>query len=172
MPCGDISENLAPDDDGRGAHAEWCLLLVGWDNEQLPVASVPLPDGPTRPPRGDRPVVPLFNAPLRLLRGLPGARRAAKAGGSEEVAALHLEPRRGRLWALLADGSLQAWELPAARSLGRWWPRWPSASAGGPFLPGALCEEPSGGALLVAGSRGDGGAELLQAPAPPWRGAP
>lgn len=58
------------------------------------------------------------------------------------VLALHVDMLSGRLWALLATGALQAWNLAPPRSLGRWHP-WPS-SRQSTFKPTAFCSTPGG----------------------------
>lgn len=167
------------------ADAEWCLLLVGWDGELLPVAAVPLPAGPgTPPPPGTR-VLPAFDAPLQspaallAASGLPqlpaGGSRAAATGRfaatapanavlsePSTVVALHLEPSAQRLWALRSTGDLQAWDFVALRRLGTWRSAWPEGDDG--FRPVALCEASARGELLVAG-RDASGPVLYSAPA-------
>jgi len=149
----------------------WCLLLAGWDGEMLPVAAVPLPDGSSlRPPVAGMRIMPCLDAPLSL------------SPLSEEVVALHLDPRRGRLWALLSGGELESWDLlgPSPRNLGRRKPRWPrsltgssgarGAGASAAFMLVAICEEPTSRSLYAIGRAGAQsaveGAVLLRARLP------
>lgn len=119
-----------------GAAATWCLLIVGWDGTALPVAVVPLPHGPGRPPRPGQLVRPCLDAPLA----------AHDAAGG--VLAVHLQPRQGRLWALLANGDLLAWDIFQGRRIGRWTPLWPTSS----FRPAALSEDTAGSLLVIGRS--------------------
>mmetsp|Transcript_97908 Transcript_97908/g.304467 ORF Transcript_97908/g.304467 Transcript_97908/m.304467 type:complete len:114 (+) Transcript_97908:1-342(+) len=76
-----------------------------------------------------------------------------------------MEPETGRLWALLAGGELQAWELRGtARSLARWRPQWPGWA--GAFDATAVCGSSSRG-VLVAGVTGQGSPELFRTSFPP-----
>jgi len=136
--------------------AEWCLVTVGWDGEFLPVAAFPLLDGHGGRPAASARVIPVFDAPLP-----PG--RAAR-----DVQALHLEPQKGRLWAVLASGDLLAWDLLQARSLGRWRPQWPLGTSAA-FRPTAVCEDPGRGMLFAIGrgprlARAEAPLHLLEAP--------
>jgi len=138
----------------------WCLLLVGWDGERLPVAALRLPGGPVdAPPAATARISPTFDVPL-------GAKRAPK----EEIVGLHVEPHRGRLWALRSDGGLQAWNLKRPRALGRWQPRWMSQADGveapRAFKAAALCEHGPSGRLVVLGRHGVEGPKLLWAEVP------
>mmetsp|Transcript_67467 Transcript_67467/g.181535 ORF Transcript_67467/g.181535 Transcript_67467/m.181535 type:complete len:246 (+) Transcript_67467:1-738(+) len=96
--------------------AEWCILLAGWDNTTFPVAALPLPHGPGRPP------------PAGVTAGVLAPAAAVpvnvQARGSA-VVALHIEALTGRLWAVWANGELQAWDLLGSRSVGIWRPPWP-----------------------------------------------
>merc|ERR1712083_768320 len=91
----------------HGPIGQLCLFLVGWDGEQLPVATVPLRSGPLQPPAKDAELSLRFNAPLPQL------------DAQVSVIALHLEPQVARLWALLSSGELHAWDLLQSRALGR-----------------------------------------------------
>lgn len=127
----------------------WCILLAGWDGELLPIAALRLPVGPVRlPPEGTR-VSPIFDAPFAI---------ADPAG----VAALHVEPRRGRLWAALSDGDLEAWDLLEFSALGRYSSQWPAQVK---LRPLALCEDESRG-LLVLGRSDGAGPALFRADLP------
>jgi len=130
VDCGTVAGMLAADE----AESNWCLLLVGWDGELLPVAALPLPGGPRDPPAPSSRVRPIFDAPV------PPA---------SEAQALHLEPSRGRLWALLASGDLMAWDLLGARSLGRWRPFFPDV--GSATRLAAVCEDVASGTLFAVG---------------------
>eukprot|EP00927_Polykrikos_kofoidii_P044320 TRINITY_DN38319_c0_g1_i1.p1 TRINITY_DN38319_c0_g1~~TRINITY_DN38319_c0_g1_i1.p1 ORF type:complete len:1278 (-),score=174.59 TRINITY_DN38319_c0_g1_i1:181-4014(-) len=136
----------------------WCLMLVGWDGELLPVAAVPLFDGLGHPPRTRTRVSPLFDAPLH----------ATVLDG--EVMTLHLEPRRGRLWAVVrhvqgvsSGVELEAWDLLGSQSLGRKRVLWPPGI--GVFRPAALCEDEVLG-MLAIGRSDVTGPSLLRAALP------
>jgi len=77
-----------------------------------------------------------------------------------QVVALNLDARRGWLWAILADGELQAWDLFQLSSLGQWRPHW--LRGAGHFRPAALCTDGSGG-LVVAGTSDADGPKLMRA---------
>eukprot|EP00445_Apocalathium_hangoei_P000690 CAMPEP_0203840066 /NCGR_PEP_ID=MMETSP0359-20131031/553_1 /ASSEMBLY_ACC=CAM_ASM_000338 /TAXON_ID=268821 /ORGANISM="Scrippsiella Hangoei, Strain SHTV-5" /LENGTH=989 /DNA_ID=CAMNT_0050754213 /DNA_START=71 /DNA_END=3037 /DNA_ORIENTATION=- len=148
--------------------ASWCLLLAGWDGRHLPIAAVPLPRGLDSPPDSSSSVSPAFAAPLSALRVAPPSEAAVA------VASLSLEPRRGRLWALLSDGALQAWELLGEEpmSLGRWTPPLPgqrlsSRSGGVKQQVVGICEDTARSELLLAARGGDAaGHRLFRAPLP------
>eukprot|EP00928_Gymnodinium_smaydae_P028030 TRINITY_DN21492_c0_g1_i1.p1 TRINITY_DN21492_c0_g1~~TRINITY_DN21492_c0_g1_i1.p1 ORF type:complete len:1106 (+),score=213.40 TRINITY_DN21492_c0_g1_i1:79-3318(+) len=81
------------------------------------------------------------------------ARRGSTEAARANVSAMHLDPGSGRLWAALEDGtSLQAWDLKALRSLGRWAPQ-------GARRILALCERGTAG-------RAEGASELLLVASP------
>mmetsp|Transcript_37154 Transcript_37154/g.78829 ORF Transcript_37154/g.78829 Transcript_37154/m.78829 type:complete len:117 (+) Transcript_37154:717-1067(+) len=49
----------------------------------------------------------------------------------EAITALHLDALTGRLWAVLGDGKVEAWELFGdPLSLGTWRPQWPASKGG------------------------------------------
>mmetsp|Transcript_52409 Transcript_52409/g.170102 ORF Transcript_52409/g.170102 Transcript_52409/m.170102 type:complete len:1039 (-) Transcript_52409:132-3248(-) len=177
-PCGQVSILLPALRDG----ADWCLVLAGWDGEQIPVAAVPLgtsASGGFLMPSREEVVVPRLDAPLSgpavPLYACPPAGPAATGtpcqpgGGAASIAALHVEPSSGRLWALHDSGDLEAWDLLGLRRLGRFRPRWPApprssrvvavAAATGARAAVAeprramavLCEVPGERRLLVAG---------------------
>lgn len=170
VPCEGVAGLMVGLDDSLprlgGQGLGWCLLLAGWDGEQLPVAALRLPRGLGTLPAPTAVVSPALDAPLSALRSLP-------AEGGEGPLALSLEPRRGRLWALLSSGELQVWELlgDEPQSLGRWAP--PLEGLGAPARPDekqrvvGLCEDGASGALLLA-TRGGSAAEhrLLRAVLP------
>lgn len=173
MRCSDVAGlgSSVPE----AAAGAWCLLLVGWDGERLPVAVVPLPRGPTEAPSVGTTIVSDFDAPLLPRRsdgtcvsGREGACRSAGADDEvatmpEEVLSMHVEPSRTRLWALLAGGELQAWDLASPRSLGRW-PLYSSQT--GDFRATAVCEGDSSQGLLVTGASDLGGPELFRVEIP------
>eukprot|EP00439_Symbiodinium_sp_Y106_P068100 s1878_g11.t1 len=99
------------------ASADFCLLLAGWDGRLIPVAAVPLAGHPEE--EGG-----LHLEPTKLQPGLD----APLQDPSKAVAALHLEPGSGVLWALLVSGDVEAWDLLASRSLGRWRARFSDGS--------------------------------------------
>jgi len=115
------ARSLLADPAGADLH-EWCLVLVGWDGERLPVAALPLPGGPTATPSAEEVVLPVLDVPLTALR--------AAVAAPDDVRALHLETSTSlggsaRLWATLAGGELQSWALLGVeepQSLGRWRP--------------------------------------------------
>lgn len=148
VKCTNVRGLLAP----GALSSTWCLLVAGWDGELLPVAAVPLPRGPGRPPAPGQRLSPAFDAPL------------PPAEAEKGIVALHVEPRRGRLWALLASGVLEAWDLIGARSLGHRRLRWPPGTAG--FRATALCEDVARGVLLAAGRSELAGPLLLEAAVP------
>lgn len=166
LPCAAVAELLVLSDGDWGRKGDWCLLLAGWDGERLPVAVLRLPRGPSAPPAAGT-IQPIFDAPLRLLRGMPGGPSSemlpAKVG-ERDVVALHVEGRRGRMWVLLAAGELQGWDLLASTTLGRWHPSWPLSSGG--FQATALCEDASGRGLLVLGRSPEDGPQLFYAEHP------
>jgi len=147
-------------------NASWCLLLVGWDGSQLPVAALPLSAGPGSLPRPGVGITPVFDAPLNALRAAPHT--------SEAVVAMHVEPRRGRLWAVLGSGALQAWELlgDSPRGLGRWSVDFSVATSGASIAERAVavCEDAAAGELVVATRAAAGSlapaARLLASPLP------
>jgi len=141
--------------DHESSEATWCLLLVGCDGVQLPVAVVPLAAGSALP-AADAVVSPVVDAPLTQSWGLPD--------DDEAVISLHIEPRSGRLWATLAGGELQAWELlgEEPKSLGRWRPALDGRQARrSPQAKGtqslhkalAVCQDHLGGLLIAAHSQ-------------------
>lgn len=132
--------------DGASSASRWCLVLAGWDGKRLPVASVLLPLGPGSLPSEGARIRPRFSVPLA---------GALQGNSASEVAALQLVPRRGRLWAALGDGSLQAWNILQPKWLGIWHPHWPLGTAEEGFKVAAICEE-AGGPLLVAGESPSG----------------
>merc|ERR550525_712599 len=72
--------------------------------------------------------------------------RAAGASGDAHPAALHLDGRRGRLWALYSSGWLEAWDLYNFRGVGQWQLRGPRI---GGFRACGLCAESQDRLLLV-----------------------
>lgn len=145
------------------AEARWCLTIIGWDGQGLPVATIPLSEWPAVSSSLGMSVVPVFNAPLREI-------------GTASVESISFEPSRGRLWAVLSDGNVQAWELldGLPRSLGRWRPELPQ-QAGSKHGSGnasglseaqavAVCENAADSSLLVV-ARGSGHS-LLKSPLP------
>lgn len=136
---------------GNRSAAVWCLLLAGWDNTTFPLAALPLPHGPGRPPalpttaavRGAFVLPPSATVPVGV------------ADRGTVVTAVYLEASEGRLWALWASGDMQAWDLHAAHSIGHWslqLPRWGEAVALAVCAAvgddGRVGEEPSFFALL------------------------
>lgn len=140
----------------------WCLVLAGWSaREELSVALVAMGSllGPAdlSPDPGDGGGAP------RLLQQSTWP-LAGTAKGDDALAALHVELDGSRLWTLTVGGGLEAWDLLPlpARLLGRWRPIWPSEAKG--FWFTALCKEPGGRGLFVAGRLPDqdGGPLLLR----------
>ncbi|CAJ1382679.1 unnamed protein product [Effrenium voratum] len=133
VPC----RRLAPLAPEFSELEERCLLLVGWDGQRLPVATLRLSGG--APSAAER---------LELRFDVPLER------GDADVRAMHLDSS-GQLWLLLGN-ELLSWQLLAGEFLGRWQPHWRD------FTPRALCARQ--GRLLVAGSAGTGyGRPLLLA---------
>lgn len=131
----------------------WCLLLAGWaGGEEISVVVVPLQGGPgSRPQAPSRPLEPHFELPLDLpADGLAVAAEVPRTA-PPRVAALHLEPRRGRLWVLMANGDLQIWTLlhGPPQHLGRLPRQWPAHA--GAFRAKAVCEDHASRRLFVAG---------------------
>jgi len=133
---------------GSAAQSEWCLLLAGWDGERIPVAAVALPGRPGELPAAGSRIQPRFDAPL--------SPRDVEQG----LTSLHLEPESGRLWAIMGGGDLQAWDLLAPRSLGRWRP----FASRKLFHPSALCEAEN--SLFVVGRTDAVGPTILRANLP------
>merc|ERR1712032_1201278 len=86
-------------------------------------------------------VVPVLNAPL------------PNTDVARRVQALHVEARGARLWAVLREGDVLAWDLLELRSLGRWKVRRPLDAGGIVFQPQALCEDSQHGVLYILGQR-------------------
>lgn len=202
MPCKDVQLLLrAP-----ASPAKWCFLLAGWDGERIPVAALPVRQGPDVR-SGDMATIDVaFDVPLVMDR--PEAREEARAKGSQAgrnaatagqrpgtggadavcregsegaptgglavITALHVQPGRGWLWAVvdLAEvpgaTELVAWDLLQPRMLGRW--RLPHSSDLDGFRAAALSSEPSAWnteadsdvPLLLAGMSGATGPRLLR----------
>eukprot|EP00928_Gymnodinium_smaydae_P040124 TRINITY_DN27265_c0_g1_i1.p1 TRINITY_DN27265_c0_g1~~TRINITY_DN27265_c0_g1_i1.p1 ORF type:complete len:1044 (-),score=154.05 TRINITY_DN27265_c0_g1_i1:51-3182(-) len=132
----------------------WCLLYAASDGgSAVDVGLAKLRGGLGSLPIDNEPIIPAFSLPLSSpSREAVGVSSAAAIGvdGSAPVA-LHLEANsgRGRLWALLEDDSLVAWDLSVPRSLGRWslsraWPkesqREKAVGGVGAFRATDLCE--------------------------------
>lgn len=135
---------------------EWCLVLAGWDGELLPVAVVPLVDGPSEPPRRGsvvRPAVDIPLPPTDVQKGGPTA--------------LHIEARTGRLWVMLPSKAIHLWELSSSRLLGQFAMRCrvdsPMALCVDTSDPMALCVDASGAVLFVLARSGSAsGPRLLR----------
>jgi len=165
---------------------EWCLLLAGWDGgSSLSMAAVPVQGGLGTLPALDTVIVPVFELPLHetspiskiadataSCSAVDGISAGASCRGrAPTISALHMESetRRGRVWALLSDHRLMAWETTnPPRSLGQWQLRWPvvgeevdalvSDAAG--FRATGLCELSKGHGnatkIMVVGRSGFG----------------
>ncbi|CAE7764348.1 GIP [Symbiodinium sp. CCMP2456] len=131
------------------ASADSCLLLAGWDGRLIPVAAIPLA-GHIEEEGG------LHLEPTKLQPGLD----APLQDPSKAVAALHME-RGGRLWALLASGDVEAWDLLSSRSLGRWRARFDAS-----FQPIAMCQDSTYGFLVLGHNVSGGGAIISRAQRP------
>jgi len=168
VPCDDAAgllTGMSGDASFGRSEVAWCVLLAGWDGVQLPVAAVPLSRGPGVPPNATATVSPAFDAPLTRMK-------QAASFANEIVTALHVEPRRGRLWAALEGGALQSWELlgDEPKTLGRWASPLQDMRDGAlarGFAEGqrvvAVCEDSVHSALVVATHGARGGPRLLRA---------
>lgn len=107
--CSDVKEMLSAEE----SDVRWCLVFVGWDGESLPVAVLPLWSDSLQAVAGDHRLVPRLSVPV------------SEAARREGIAALHLSAHQGRLWALLASGRFEAWDLFSSTSLGSLKPQWP-----------------------------------------------
>eukprot|EP00933_Yihiella_yeosuensis_P033052 TRINITY_DN26763_c0_g1_i1.p1 TRINITY_DN26763_c0_g1~~TRINITY_DN26763_c0_g1_i1.p1 ORF type:complete len:1057 (+),score=180.41 TRINITY_DN26763_c0_g1_i1:120-3173(+) len=170
----------------------WCLLLAGWDGERLPIAMVPLIDGPCLMPAQGMTIRPLFSVPLGTSSHRRVNRRNADSGGgsvsggvvgdgvgntvgadgdiiSLDVAAqagkLDLSQKSIHLWGLFENGELWSWDLLQPKVLGRWNLDLPK-SLGEDFQISSLCEDEDRRILLVAGWGATAGPQLLEAQSP------
>lgn len=143
VPCAKVIQLLPPDEVGL---AEWCLLLAGWDGQSIPIAAVPLLHGVSKPPTHS--VRPGLDAPLKE--------------ETKGTVALHLNSH-GQLIALLSTGYIEAWDLFASRSLGRWRPQWPES-----FQPVGFCQDANVGFLVIGHDTDRGGASISMSPGLPW----
>lgn len=171
--CSEADASRADAEEGPPSPEDWCLLLAGWDGESVPVAVLRLPGGPgTAPEAGS--IRPRFDIPMPATdtnaTGLTASTSGLCADPDQECeqedgerVALHLEPKRGRLWALVDGGELRAWELLRPRSLGSWRPSWPKQVKD--FQGAALCHQ-DGSGLLVVGRGASSGPSLLRAELP------
>mmetsp|Transcript_78539 Transcript_78539/g.255037 ORF Transcript_78539/g.255037 Transcript_78539/m.255037 type:complete len:1078 (+) Transcript_78539:92-3325(+) len=154
-----------------------CVLFAGWRGPDagagIEVVLSPLPATP--PASTAAAGVALARAQLALPR----------AHETSVVAALHVEPSSGRLWAALVAGpaggatalpQLVAWDLlrGSGGPIGRWQLRAVAARAGSQeggssehraFAPAGLCTDEASGDLFMTG-RGASGPELLRGPSP------
>eukprot|EP00440_Ansanella_granifera_P016294 gb/GFBE01017701.1/.p1 GENE.gb/GFBE01017701.1/~~gb/GFBE01017701.1/.p1 ORF type:complete len:1000 (+),score=194.91 gb/GFBE01017701.1/:1-3000(+) len=159
-----------------GEDPGWCLLLAGWDGQRIPLAAVQLPKDlvnlSSAVPSAGLVVSPRVDAPLR------SRQRSEQEGVAcpdvlQDVLALHLTPHEsgGRLWALLPDGHVQAWEVSTLRTVGQWFLSWTGASTGtdkgNDFEALAICET-SGRSLLLAGLDQARRPQLLRTELPQW----
>lgn len=133
--------------------ASWCLLLAGWDGNMIPVAAIPLSHGSDSPPAVGAVIRPGLDAPFH------------RSDAKQAVVAMHLQPTHGRLWAVLSTGEVEAWNLLAAYSYGRWRPSWPG-TASQRFRPVALCEDFHSNIVAIGNGRYDGEAMLVRARLP------
>lgn len=119
--------------------ATWCIILVGWDGEEMPVVVLPLTDGPRS--SFETSLVYSWNLKLQPLSML--------SSGRNDVAALHLRADALQTWVLSETNGLRLIDLLSGKTVGHWIPRW----AGCPhrqgksdkpsfdqFLPLAFCE--------------------------------
>eukprot|EP00434_Breviolum_minutum_P036515 symbB.v1.2.032357.t1/scaffold3874.1/size48982/2 len=143
VPCAKVLQLLPPDEVGL---AEWCLLLAGWDGQSIPIAAVPLLGGVSKPPTLS--VRPGLDAPLKE--------------DAKGTVALHLDSY-GQLVALLSTGYIEAWDLFASRSLGRWRPQWPQS-----FHPVGFCQDENVGFLVIGHNTDRGGASISRSRTLPW----
>lgn len=158
VPCGNVSRLLPAN---AATASAWCLAFAGWDGKSLSLAAAPLPETPEASSwlgasaEVDEEEHLGLGAPLHAVTSVTRP---------EGVDALHIEPRQGRLWVLLANGDLETWDLFAARSLGRRRPRWLPGEASS-FLLASLCEQRAGdgrsGALFAIARRTGGLPPLL-----------
>eukprot|EP00928_Gymnodinium_smaydae_P033875 TRINITY_DN2413_c0_g7_i1.p1 TRINITY_DN2413_c0_g7~~TRINITY_DN2413_c0_g7_i1.p1 ORF type:complete len:1177 (-),score=221.48 TRINITY_DN2413_c0_g7_i1:6-3413(-) len=160
LRCGGIARSLLPG--GERNVATFCLLLASFDGSSISLSVAPLPadagdvDEDVASSQEQSEVSsspPSLHASLSLL-GTAVQAPAADAGSSlealyrrrnrreAEVLGLHLSPGGRRLWVLLADGTVEAYDLRRAEALGRWRLRWPALSLQSQRLratrPGAL----------------------------------
>eukprot|EP00927_Polykrikos_kofoidii_P027738 TRINITY_DN2430_c0_g1_i1.p1 TRINITY_DN2430_c0_g1~~TRINITY_DN2430_c0_g1_i1.p1 ORF type:complete len:1052 (-),score=145.33 TRINITY_DN2430_c0_g1_i1:175-3330(-) len=167
LRCGDVADMVVETSDeevdaktGDGAvspsrsknavPSTWCLVMVGWDGgDRLHVGAVPLSGHIGSLPWAGSELVPVFALPLH-------------SSGKHGVAALHLEAQsgRGRLWALLTDYTMLAWELVHPRSIGRWQLL---RAFGKRFQATGICEDTISGQMLVAGRDEGGRSRIFQA---------
>merc|ERR1712151_728454 len=167
MPCREIADRRAYTELDLD-EVEWCLILVGWDGHRLPVAVLPLPDGSLQPPSSGSLIRPSFDAPVRLLRSMPGREILRRYKKASEVISLDVDPKNGYLWVLSRDGLVQGWDLLKSSGLGLWQVSWPSSAAH--FQPAAMCADHEGTGLVVVGRSGSDGPQVLRATYP--RGMP
>eukprot|EP00928_Gymnodinium_smaydae_P011613 TRINITY_DN14265_c0_g4_i2.p1 TRINITY_DN14265_c0_g4~~TRINITY_DN14265_c0_g4_i2.p1 ORF type:complete len:1144 (+),score=205.73 TRINITY_DN14265_c0_g4_i2:87-3518(+) len=165
VPCAAVGDMLVAtavegEDHGGRGEASWCILLAGWDgaSRSLAVAAARLAGGPGSLPLAREAIVPVFELPFGAgLQGV-GAQDvfvgASKSGMPSRpplarLVSLSLEAAsgRGRLHALLADGTVEAWELlPTPTALGRqrlagpWLPRGGASLGRFALRPAGLCE--------------------------------
>jgi len=150
--CANVSQFLI----GEESMARWCLMLAGWDGEMLPISVLPLPDASSLMPSAGMRVRPSLDAPL-----LP---KDAKEG----LQVLHMEGTNGRLWAIKANGELEAWDILRSQSFGHLKMQWPTEF--GIFRPTGLCEDVNDGQLLAVGRSDSQGPLLFRASLPPMLG--
>jgi len=163
IACKDVEEML-PTLALGASREEWCLMLAGWDRDRIPVAVVPLQRGPSSLPNVGTTITPSFDAPIQLLRGVPGRHAALPHTNSIEVLSLHIHAKTGRLWALFKDDLVQGWDLLQVKTLGRW--RLDRAMFQADFQLAAVCETVEDNGLLVVGRSLVDGAAAYQSALP------
>jgi len=107
-----LPSSEAGDREGR------CMLLAGWDGATIPVAAIRLNQTSLAAATSGQ-LISALSAPL------PSRAAAESDDGNDTLSqralrAMHLEVASGRLWAVWADGTLQAWDVLAAQSIGHW----------------------------------------------------
>merc|ERR1711920_667218 len=115
----------------------------------IPVAVVPLHRGASSVPDAGISITPSFDAPIHLLRGVPGRHSTPVQTNSMDVLSLHVDAKTGRLWALFKDELVQGWDLLQGKTLGRW--RLDRAMFQANFQPTAVCEAVQNDELIIVG---------------------
>eukprot|EP00928_Gymnodinium_smaydae_P027378 TRINITY_DN21194_c1_g1_i5.p1 TRINITY_DN21194_c1_g1~~TRINITY_DN21194_c1_g1_i5.p1 ORF type:complete len:502 (+),score=79.13 TRINITY_DN21194_c1_g1_i5:187-1692(+) len=151
---------------------EWCLILVGWDGESLPVAVLPLIHGKAKPPVGAS-LVATLDVPLPHLGSSQqlcencttsqtdscNAKGCSTSTSPSAAVSMDLQAQSGRLWVVLNAQHVYAWNLLQLKRLGHWIPRYrvtnqsSEAQTAEPKGVGsviAVCEDSKSDNLLLA----------------------
>jgi len=119
----------------QGFHPAFDLAL-----RRPPLAAVSIAADPSL-----RQLTPVALAAYEQRGGALAAQRLLeKAAAAAALVDLHVDAGTGQVWALSADGALQAWDLQQPRSLGRWSP----LGVGG-FQARAMCAAADGQVHIV-----------------------